>query len=64
MLPLWAKPTVVSSGQVVDLENADSRGRLGLADRVTVSLKEATEKLEKINKERAADIAAQKQKQQ
>ncbi len=57
MLPLWAKPTVVASGKAIDL--GDGSAPLGITDRVTLSLKQATEKLEEINKQQAAKKAAE-----
>jgi len=58
MLPQWAKPTVIGTGKKVNLSSSDAPDQLGVTDRVTLTLKQATEKLEKINREHA-----EKQKQ-
>jgi len=58
MLPLWSKPTVIGTGRRVDLAADGAADTMGPIDRVTLSLKQATEKLEQINKEQAAKNAA------
>jgi hypothetical protein len=56
LIPLWAKPIVVSTRPLVKVgESAEPT----ITERVTLSLKQATEKLEEINKQHAAKLAAE-----